>query len=148
MSNFHSMDHILGIICKNCLTNPKSWGYLSYVFSFSSYICYIINFELIFVYDMRQGSKFVFYIGISNCVSTLCQKDYFSPSLGCLGTFINVRIYFCIPNHFSLIYISFLLSVLHYFEFCIIISFEIEKISPLSVFFKWFELFLVLSISI
>lgn len=118
--------------------------YLSYVFSFSSYICFLTNFELIFVYEMRQGSNsFFFFTCGYPIVSALFVGKTISPLI---GTFVNVRTYFCTPNHFSLIYISFVSTTL--FDFCIIISFKIEKISPLSVYFKWFELFSVLIISI
>lgn len=76
--------------------------------------------------------------------STICGKDYFLP-IELPWHFVkdqltmNVRIYVWTPNCFILIYVSFLLPVPLYFDYCIIIvSFEMENISlpTLLLFFK------------
>lgn len=89
------------------------------MYSFRSWIVsaltfqHIIHFEFIFGHSTRHGSKFIFYMRISNCLSMTCWKDCFFPSWNCPGTFvkdqltINVRIYFWTPSHFPMIYIAY-----------------------------------------
>lgn len=84
----------------------SSKSFLNVVFTFK----FMIHFEFIFVYGIRQMSRFtILHVDVS-LSGTTCLKGYFFLPLNCLGTIvknkfaINVRVYFWTLNSIPLIH--------------------------------------------
>ena len=79
---------------------------------------------------------------ISSCLSNICWRNQFFPAEWCDTLVVNqlaidIWVYFWALNSFVLGYISVLLLILQYFNYCgFIVSFEIVKCELPTLFFK------------
>jgi hypothetical protein len=71
------INHILGAIWT--LYPTQVHRRLSPVFSSRNFtvLGFMIHFKLIFIYDVGYGSKFIFYVWISNCSNIICWRLFF-----------------------------------------------------------------------
>ena len=75
------MDHVLVLYFKRHHHTEGWLDFLSYVIfykfcSFAFYIRSMTHFELILVKNIRSVSRFFFFMGISGCSNTICQREY------------------------------------------------------------------------
>ena len=82
LSTISVINHIFDVISKKSSLYPKSLGFLLWhclrVFIVLYYTFRtILHFHLIFVRGVRSVSRLIFfYVWVSNCASTICQRDY------------------------------------------------------------------------
>ena len=76
LSIFTFMDHTCGGVYKDSSLNWNSHRFLSYFYGFAFSIWVIIQFDFIFVKNVRSMSGFFFFcIWTSSCSSTMCWRD-------------------------------------------------------------------------
>ena len=90
-----------------------------------------IHLKLIFVYGMNQG---FFFLWLSSCPCIICWKKPILYLLNCLGALtenqlvMNEGACFWTFNSTLLIYMSILMLLPHYLDYCsFVVSFEIGK---------------------
>lgn len=93
-------------------------------------------FGAIFVCSAKYGLECIFFMWISNCCSPICRKDcLFSTEFPLEYPPCMLWVCFCVLYSISLISLSILMSIAHYFSYyCIIIRLEVKYCS-LDLFF-------------
>ena len=125
-SNFNSMSHTFSVLSKKSSPNPRSNGDFSlvffqkfYSFAFHSYVIFRV-----YLIKVIQSMSKVIMLLISNCSSNICWKGYLiSNELSlhlCQRSVDYIFVNLCLGSVFSsLMYVSFLLSVLCNLDYCV-----------------------------